>query len=126
MHEMGIADSILQAVRTELRLHRNSRVTTVGVRIGEMAAVDEGALQFCFEALARDTDLDGLKLNIEMCLRRHRCGACRIDFTVRDYDFQCPTCRQICTECVSGDELELAYVEVEEDEPAAAATKSSQ
>ena len=126
MHEMGIANSILEAARTEAQKYVRARATKVGVRIGELAAIDSEALRFCFEVLARDTELDGLQLEIERCPRRHRCEDCNTTFIVRDYDCRCPKCHQIAAECISGDELELAYVEVEEDEPSAIGAESSQ
>ncbi len=126
MHEMGIANSILEAVVTELQRYPDAHASEVGVRIGEMQAIDKDALQFCFEALVRDTELHGLKLEIELCPRHHRCGTCQFEFTVCEYDFQCPQCREVSTECVSGDQLELVYLEVEEHEPSAAGTKSTQ
>ncbi len=125
MHEMGIANSILEAVQKEAQRYPGSRATKVGVRIGELAAIDADALTFCFEALSRDTDLQGLQLEIELCPRRHRCVACDRTFVVRDYDCRCPQCQKIATECISGDQLELAYVEVEEDEPSAVGKESS-
>jgi hydrogenase nickel incorporation protein HypA/HybF len=126
VHEMGIANSILEAVRTEARRYPAARATKVGIRIGELAAIDAESLRFCLDVLARETDLDGLQLEIEFRPRRHRCGECDSTFIVRDYDFRCPRCSAITTECVGGDELELAYVEVEEDEPSAVGTKSPQ
>jgi len=125
MHEMGIANSILEAVASEMRRHRETRATKVGVRIGELTAVDAESLRFCFEALSRDTDLEGLQLEIELCPRRHRCDPCGQTFSVRDYDFACPQCGTMETKYVSGDELELAYVEVEQNEPSALAKESS-
>jgi hydrogenase nickel incorporation protein HypA/HybF len=126
VHEMGIANSILEAVRKEARKHPAARATKVGIRIGELAAIDAEALKFCFEVLSRDTELDGLQLEIELCPRRHRCGHCDQIFIVREYDCRCPECHNLAAECISGDELELAYVEVEENEPSAVGTKSSQ
>jgi len=125
MHEMGIADSILEAVRTEMVRCPESRATRVGVRIGELAAIDAESLRFCFDALKRDTDLAGLELEIEVCPRRHRCKLCRTEFTVRDYDFECPQCHGLASECLSGDQLDLAYVEVETHEPSTAGAQSS-
>jgi hydrogenase nickel incorporation protein HypA/HybF len=125
MHEMGMANSILEAVATELRRHPGSRASKVGVRIGELAAIDADSLRFCFDALARDTDLEGLQLQIEACPRRHRCDPCSETFDVHDYEFACPKCESMQTKFVSGDELELAYLEVEEHEPNALAEKSS-
>ena len=125
MHEMGIANSILEAVATELRRHPGSHASKVGVRIGELAAVDADSLTFCFDALSRDTDLEGLRLQIEICPRRHSCDQCSLRFDVHDYEFACPKCGNTQTKFVSGDELELAYLEVEENEPSAIAEKSS-
>jgi len=119
MHEMGIANSILEAVRTEVWRCGKPHPLKVGVRIGEMAAIESEALRFCFQALVRDTDLDGLELEIECCPRQHRCRNCGMEFAIRDYDFECPECRSLESECIRGDELELAYLEVEEHEPSA-------
>lgn len=126
MHEMGIANSVLIAVRTEAARYAGSVPCKVGVRIGELAAIDADALRFCFDALIRDTELGSLQLEIEVCPRRHRCTACGKEFVVHDYEFQCPQCAGLQSECIGGDELELAYIEVEEHEPTAAGEKSSQ
>ena len=125
MHEMGIANSILEAVRTEMERHPASRATRVGVRVGKLAAIDGESLRFCFDALKRETDLEELELEIEVCPRRHRCKLCGSEFTVRDYDFECPQCHGLASECLSGDELDLAYVEVEQYEPSTAGAQSS-
>jgi hydrogenase nickel incorporation protein HypA/HybF len=114
MHEMGIASSVLEAVRTEMRRYPESYPCKVGVRIGEMAAIDPEALRCWFEAMILDTDLASIELAIEVCPRRHRCLACGHEFVVHDYDCSCPKCSSLGTTCISGDELELAYLEVEQ------------
>jgi hydrogenase nickel incorporation protein HypA/HybF len=126
MHEMGIANSVLEAVRTEMGLHPGTYPCKVGVRIGEIAAIDQEALRFCFEAIIQETDLASLELGIEVCPRRHRCQNCGREFRVRDYDSRCPQCGGIETVCISGDELELAYLEVEEYGASTAGAKSTQ
>jgi hydrogenase nickel incorporation protein HypA/HybF len=65
MHEMGIANSILETVHKELRHYPEHRAVRVGVRIGELAGVDPASLQFCFEALVKGTELEPLELEIE-------------------------------------------------------------
>src|SRR5215471_8865571 len=117
MHEMGIANSILEAVRAEAVRHPGTQPQKVGVRIGELAAVDADGLRFCFEALVRQTNLESLELAIEVCRRRHRCERCRAEFDVNDFEFRCPRCGGEQTQCISGDELDLAYLEMGEHEP---------
>ena len=65
MHEFGIAQSILDAVRTEAAAHRPARPVKVGVRIGEMAGIDANSLAFCFEVLVEGSDFEPLQLAIE-------------------------------------------------------------
>ena len=120
MHEMGIANSIIEAVRTETQRYPLARPERVGVRIGALAAVDASALQFCFEVMVHDTEFRELKLEIEIMPRRHRCGNCAMEFAVQEYDFQCPRCGSFAPDCIGGDELELAFLEVEDHEPSTA------
>lgn len=120
MHELGMAYSLLNTLREEAARRHAPRVRKIGLRLGELAAVDPEALRFCFDALTRGTDLESVGLDIEIRARRHLCKACGAEFTVMDYDFACPQCRGLNSECVSGDELEIAYLEVEEHEPSAA------
>jgi hydrogenase nickel incorporation protein HypA/HybF len=96
------------------------------VRIGELSALDPDALRFCFEAITSDTDLAGLELEIEICPFRYRCRACGHEFVVQDYQSQCPQCASLETECIGGQELDLAYLEVEEYGAGSAGTKSTQ
>lgn len=65
MHEMGIANSILEAVHKELHGYPGRRCAKVAVRIGEFAGVDTESLRFCFEALVKGTELEPLALAIE-------------------------------------------------------------
>jgi hydrogenase nickel incorporation protein HypA/HybF len=120
MHELGIAQSVLEAVHAEAARHPGARASKVVVRIGELAAVDPSALEFCFGALVRETELESLILEIEVCPRRHRCLDCGTEFPVKDYDFQCQQCRGMRTECIGGDQIELAYLDLEEHEPSTA------
>jgi hydrogenase nickel incorporation protein HypA/HybF len=65
MHELGIATSILDAVRTEIASRAGARPLKVAVRVGEMAGVDPASLSFCFEVLAKERDWGGLALEIQ-------------------------------------------------------------
>jgi hydrogenase nickel incorporation protein HypA/HybF len=114
MHELGIAEAVLNAIRTEAARYPNTRPAKAGVRIGELSGVNAEALQFCFEVIARSTEFESLKLEIEFCPRRQRCLECGGKFEVQDYELQCPRCASKASECIGGDELELVFLEVEE------------
>ena len=114
MHEMGIANSILEAVRTEALRFPGGHICKVGVRIGELAGVDPDSMSFCFEALVRETELEPLTLEIEYCSRRHQCRACQSVFAAPLEGTRCPSCGGTDSSFVAGNELEFTYLEVED------------
>ena len=114
MHEFAIANSVLDAVRREARFHPGMRISKIGVRIGDLAGLDPDALSFCFEALTKETDLASVVLEIERKPRRQRCSRCANEFVVVNYETSCPECGEVVTVFLSGDELDLAYLEMED------------
>lgn len=114
MHELGIAASILECVEKEAERHPGAHISKVGVKIGELAGVDRDALQFGFEVLVKDTDWEPLALDLEFVPRIQRCSQCAHEFRMTDYDPRCPQCSDLATVCISGEELDIAYMEVDE------------
>jgi hydrogenase nickel incorporation protein HypA/HybF len=114
MHELSIASAILDAVRVEAEKRPGAHVTKVGVRIGALSGVEPEALGFGFSVLVQGTDLEHLALVIEAVPRRQRCPACELTFEVAGDDLACPRCASGETSLAGGEELDLAYLEVEE------------
>ncbi|HVB33013.1 MAG TPA: hydrogenase maturation nickel metallochaperone HypA [Patescibacteria group bacterium] len=119
---MAIALSVLDSLEKEARRFPNGRIAKVGLRVGELAGVDSGSLGFCLEAAVRGTEWGPVIFEIESSPRRHLCERCGKTFVVTEYDIRCPDCGDGQTVFAGGDELELAYLEVEENEPCGAGT----
>jgi hydrogenase nickel incorporation protein HypA/HybF len=114
VHELGIAQEILARVQATSARRGGVRVSRVGLRIGELAGVDPGALSFGIEVLVKDTPLEPLALDIEYCARRQRCPACSREFEVVNWETACPQCGRRDTLTIGGDELDIAFMEVED------------
>ncbi len=65
MHELSLASSVLEAVAKELRSRPGCHATRICLRIGDYAGVDADSLQFCFDALVKDTLLEPLECLID-------------------------------------------------------------
>jgi hydrogenase nickel incorporation protein HypA/HybF len=65
MHELGIANSILEAVETEMRPHPGARALRIAVTVGALSGVDRDSLAFCFEALVKGTPFELLALDLK-------------------------------------------------------------
>jgi hydrogenase nickel incorporation protein HypA/HybF len=115
MHELGIAESILDRVKQESELRGGARPMKVGVRIGELSSVDPDALSFGFEALIRGTPLKDLVLEIDYRKRTQRCAACSHEFETNLLFSSCPDCGSVDTTCIAGDELDIAFIELEDE-----------
>jgi hydrogenase nickel incorporation protein HypA/HybF len=126
MHELSIAESILDAVRRELATRPGATPVRVGLRVGELAAIDVDSLSFCFDAILRGTAWEGLQLDARICPQRRICGSCGNEFAVIAYAAACPACASLNTRVSSGDELDFDYLEVETNGTAGAEDQSTE
>src|SRR5487761_1917589 len=67
MRERGVANSVIEAVRRELRFYPSERAARVRLRIGELVGIDPDAVRSCFEELVSHLDLAPLALEIDRC-----------------------------------------------------------
>lgn len=104
----------MDAVRSEAAKRPGAHVSKVGVRVGAVSGVEPEALSFGFSALVQGTELEPLDLVIEPVPRRQRCEDCELTFEVLEELLACPRCGNAQTVMAGGDELDLAYLELEE------------
>jgi hydrogenase nickel incorporation protein HypA/HybF len=114
MHELSIATSIVETVLQEIARKRLPAVQTIAVRVGALSSVDPEALRFGFESIIVDTPLAKTKLEIEFVPVQGKCRACNSEFAVQDFVFICPRCDSGQIDMTRGDELDIAYLEVED------------
>lgn len=115
MHELSIAESILSCVRKQLEPYPGAKPTRVGIKIGSMAAIDAAALQFCFEAILQGTEWESLQLVPNVIPARRVCTQCGHNFVVEQYNPFCPKCESGETQPDGGDELDLEFLEIDND-----------
>ena len=113
MHELSISSAI---VDTAVRHAAGRTVTRVDVRIGRLRQVVPASLSFCFGLVAKDTVCDGAALELEIVPARLRCADCGHAWEIEVPAFRCPRCESADAEVVSGEELEVESIEVEEAE----------
>src|ERR1051326_5927819 len=108
MHELSIAQSIVDAVEARATECNAARVKGVRLRIGEASGIVSDSLTFCFEMLTSlDPTLTGAQLLIDSVPHRAWCRHCAKDFSVINFVAQCPTCQEWSSEIVSGTELQI-------------------
>lgn len=112
MHELSLAQNIVEIVEQHLRSGGHVHVKSVRVKVGEMANVVPESLTFCFDAVIEGTPLDGSHLEIEKIPMSCLCRHCREEFEPRGHAFHCPGCGSQEVEIVSGMELNIVGIEL--------------
>lgn len=115
MHEMGLALEIIDIAAASIPADLNgARVERVNLTVGKMSAVVPESLRFCFEIASRDTALAGAELTIEEVPVVARCRGCGHQWSVAQPAFRCPACDGTALEIVSGRELDIRSIEIED------------
>lgn len=113
MHEMALAQGILDIALRTAAENGAVRVGRIKVLVGQLTHVEPEALKFGFEALSAESMAAGAELELTTVPLVGRCDDCGQEFTIKGYHFLCPHCRSGRVTIVSGRELQVEYVEVE-------------
>ncbi len=116
MHEASIALNLIEAVEQRLESQPGARVAAIHVRVGELAGVSAGALDFAFECLSAGTPLAGARLVFDVVPLAMACNDCGQTSKVEDLVFRCPACGSENTRVATGRELEVRTLELAPDD----------
>jgi len=113
MHEMSLAEGIVQLVEDATRAEGGGKVRTVWLEVGQLSGTEIDAIRFCFDVVVRDTMLDGARLEIIEDEGRGWCLGCSQSVALeRRYD-PCPLCGSYQVEATNGLETRVKEFELE-------------
>jgi hydrogenase nickel incorporation protein HypA/HybF len=116
MHELSIAQSIVEIIQQHVPESEWEHVTAVRLKIGAVAGVVPESLEFSFQAIIAESLLSHARLEIEFVPFRVHCNACN---TIEENEVGfalCINCGSTDTKILSGLELNISEIEVEEPE----------
>ncbi len=113
MHELSVAGAVFETVER----HAAGRpVTVVRLRVGRLRQVVPESLRFYWEIVARETICDGARLELEDVAAELACSECDRRWAPELPAFRCSRCGSTAVEVTAGEELEVEYIEVEQQE----------
>jgi len=113
MHEVGIADEIKAIVLEKLKENKASKVKKIKLIIGELTSIVPDALTFAFEVVSKETPLEGVKVEIKVVKMKGRCKKCGREFTIEDFNYICPECKNADIKLIAGKEMILHTIDME-------------
>jgi len=112
LHEMSLAESVVQIVADAASREGAQRVHAVWLEIGALSCVSPDALRFCFDAVARGSAAEGARLEIISIAGEGVCEAClRTARMAALYDL-CPHCGQGSMRPCRGSEMRVKEIEI--------------
>jgi hydrogenase nickel incorporation protein HypA/HybF len=115
MHELGIAQDILEIVKQAVPEEQSAAVRWVRIRVGQLSGIVPDSLEFCFRAIVSETAMGQAGLAIEQVPTVFQCRNCSHRFQVNDLEYLCQACKSPDLEIISGKELDIVEIELAEE-----------
>jgi hydrogenase nickel incorporation protein HypA/HybF len=113
MHEMSLAEGVLQLVEDTARREKASRVKLVVLEIGRLSSVEPEAIKFCFEAVTHGSIAQGAALEIINVAGEGWCMPCAETVAMSELYGACPQCGSHQVQATGGTEMRVKEIEIE-------------
>lgn len=112
MHELSIAQNIVEIVEQHLPEIGVREVKSVKLKVGDLSGVVPDSLRFCFDAITAGTRLQSAVIEIEHVPFVVRCNKCGEDSTNESGVVFCDSCGGRDVSIISGNELRITEIEI--------------
>lgn len=113
MHEMTLAEQMLQIIEEAAVVQNFTQVRTVWMEVGRLSCVEKEALRFCFTAITDGTIARQAKLEFIDIKGWGRCAQCECEMDINTLYDACPACGSYAIRIIAGDEMRIRELEVE-------------
>lgn len=113
MHEMSLAENVLQIIEDAAGVQKFTHVKTVWLEIGMLSCVEPDALRFHFEVVTRDSLAHQAQLEIIKIPGHGYCNPCGNEMPLASVYDLCPKCGSYDIRIIRGDEMRVKELEVE-------------
>ncbi len=93
MHEMAVAESILQTITEQAERLGGARPVAARISCGQFNALNDETMRFAFESISPGTPCEGMRLEICHNPLQAKCIECGAVFAFDVYRPKCPTCQ---------------------------------
>jgi hydrogenase nickel incorporation protein HypA/HybF len=113
MHELSLAEAMLDIIKEQAKQEGFSRVTKVVLEIGALSHVEADAMTFCFDAVVEDSVAKHAILEIQRTPAKAQCPECQHIDTIQNLYDACHQCGSFGLKVLEGDQLRILKLEVE-------------
>ncbi len=112
MHEIGMVDDIIAAIKSRLKKEvKESDVKRINIAIGELEHITPSHFEFHFRERVKGGYLEGAKLSFIKVKARFKCKDCGQEFGADEGLSGCPSCKSHLNEVLEGDKIYVESIE---------------
>ena len=114
MHELSVAQNIIETIEQNVPKDELCNVREVLLKLGEYSGVVADSLKFSYEIITSGNELQHSALKIENIPFSIKCNSCG-SITTNSYGLrECAECLKTDTEVLSGEELLISEIVLED------------
>ncbi|MCE5261911.1 MAG: hydrogenase maturation nickel metallochaperone HypA [Deltaproteobacteria bacterium] len=93
MHELSLAQSLIDIVEDYGRREGFARVRSLKLSFGRLSCIEPDSFRFVFSVQARNTKADGARLEFDILPAVLYCLRCEQEFSSEVFQPDCPCCK---------------------------------
>ena len=113
MHELAIAQGIIEIVNSEAKKGGFERVLEINLKIGEFSGIIPECLLEFFPVASAASPAEGAELRIDTVRAKFKCLDCGYEGDADRENACCPSCRSTAIQMTAGRELYVENLKVE-------------
>lgn len=113
MHELSLAESLIELIEQASRRERFLRVHRVHVELGQLSCVMPDALEMAFVAAAKGGCAEGAELVFAIVAGRGACRRCGAEAALSSRIELCPQCGAGPMRVVDGEQMRVTDLDVQ-------------
>lgn len=113
MHEFALAEDIVTSLKQKMA-GDFPRLSKVNIEVGVLSGVVADSLEFGLQIIFKEESNPDVEIEISSVASRARCE-CRHRYVIDDIFSGCPRCGSFLREIISGKDILIDSVEIEDD-----------
>ena len=113
MHELSIAQNILEIVRETADKNNAKTISGIELEIGKFSGVEIDALEFTLQTLMENLELQNTTVTIDNITGMGHCNDCGNDFEMMNMYVGCDACKSNSINITAGQELRVKSINVD-------------
>lgn len=113
MHEMSIAESILDLIKDSAHKQNFKKVKKVFLELGVFSTIEPESLLFCFDVVTKNSLAENANLIINKIDGKGWCLKCSQETILKSREVVCSSCGSYQIQITSGEDMKIRELEVE-------------